>query len=161
LSENCRDDAKERASTVVAAAIIENRAGEILIAQRPLHHKIAGGLWEFPGGKVEAHETSEACLVREIREELGVEVEILPSGSELMSPFGVYFYTYKIGTDGRALTTAVQIKLIVYRAKLRSEPAEVKLADVAQIKWVSRDFKPAEAFAPADIAVVDDFWRRL
>jgi mutator protein MutT len=56
----------------VAAALIF-RDGKILIAQRHADSHL-GGLWEFPGGKRERNETFEQCLVREIREELGVEI---------------------------------------------------------------------------------------
>jgi 8-oxo-dGTP diphosphatase len=56
---------------VVACALVD-ADGRILIAQRPQGKKMAG-LWEFPGGKVEPGETPEATLVRELREELGIE----------------------------------------------------------------------------------------
>jgi A/G-specific adenine glycosylase len=58
---------------VAAAVICEN--DKILIAQRPLNGML-GGLWEFPGGKQEAGETLPECLRREIREELGLEIEV-------------------------------------------------------------------------------------
>jgi len=57
----------------VAVGLIFNCEGSILIAKRPLH-KYQGGLWEFPGGKVEMHETVFDALRRELREELGIEV---------------------------------------------------------------------------------------
>jgi mutator protein MutT len=58
----------------VAAGLVF-RAGKLLITQRhPGAH--LGGLWEFPGGKREPHETFEACLARELREELGIEVAV-------------------------------------------------------------------------------------
>ena len=56
---------------VVACALVDSD-GRILIAQRP-EGKTLAGLWEFPGGKVEPGETPEATLVRELREELGIE----------------------------------------------------------------------------------------
>ena len=58
----------------VSAALIF-RGGQLLIAQRPADAHL-GGLWEFPGGKREPGESFEQCLVREIREELGIEIGI-------------------------------------------------------------------------------------
>ena len=58
--------------TEVAAAVIE-RPGEFLLAQRPAG-KPYPGYWEFPGGKIEPGEDARAALVRELREELGIEV---------------------------------------------------------------------------------------
>lgn len=57
---------------VVAVALIDVD-GRVLIAKRP-RGKALGGLWEFPGGKVEPGERPEAALIRELREELGIEV---------------------------------------------------------------------------------------
>lgn len=58
---------------VVAAALIDVD-GRVLVTQRP-EGKALAGLWEFPGGKVERGETPEAALIRELREELGVETQ--------------------------------------------------------------------------------------
>lgn len=59
--------------TVVAVALIA-ADGRICLQQRP-YGKAHGGLWEFPGGKVEPGETCEAALVREVAEELGISLE--------------------------------------------------------------------------------------
>lgn len=58
----------------VTAAIVMDK-GRVLIAQKESTHKLAG-LWEFPGGKMEPDETPECCLIRELAEELGIDVEI-------------------------------------------------------------------------------------
>ena len=60
--------------TDVAAGLVF-RNGKLLIAERHADAHL-GGLWEFPGGKRESGETFEECLVRELREELGIEVEV-------------------------------------------------------------------------------------
>jgi 8-oxo-dGTP diphosphatase len=57
----------------VAIAIIPDQNNRILVTQRPLDVAL-GGLWEFPGGKVEPYETPQEALVREIKEELGIEI---------------------------------------------------------------------------------------
>jgi mutator protein MutT len=57
----------------VVAAVISNNSGKWLIAQRP-EHKVRGGEWEFPGGKVEHGETHHQALYREIKEELNVAI---------------------------------------------------------------------------------------
>jgi 8-oxo-dGTP diphosphatase len=73
---------------VVAAALIDPQ-GRVLIAQRPLHKQL-GGLWEFPGGKVEPGERPEAALVRELKEELDVIVE-----PDALDPFAFASHAYQ------------------------------------------------------------------
>lgn len=74
---------------VVAAALVDAQA-RVFVQQRPLD-KAMGGLWEFPGGKVEPNETPEAALIRELREELAIETE-----SACLAPAS--FSTGSIGT---------------------------------------------------------------
>lgn len=57
---------------LVAAVALIDRDGRVLVAERPEGRSMAG-LWEFPGGKIEPGETPEAALIRELREELGID----------------------------------------------------------------------------------------
>lgn len=57
----------------VVVGILKNQDGLILVAQRP-SHVIGGGLWEFPGGKVELNENAYSALKREFKEEIGIEI---------------------------------------------------------------------------------------
>ena len=72
---------------VVAAALIDPD-GRVLIAERP-PDKAMAGLWEFPGGKVEAGETPETALIRELREELGIQVQ-----APCLAPFTFASHAY-------------------------------------------------------------------
>ena len=58
---------------IVAACALVDADGRVLIARRPAHKDMAG-LWEFPGGKVHAGERAEVALIRELKEELGIDV---------------------------------------------------------------------------------------
>lgn len=59
----------------IGVAVIVNAQGEVLIDRRPAGGSF-GGLWEFPGGKVEAGETVPECIVREVEEEIGIQVGV-------------------------------------------------------------------------------------
>ena len=67
-------DGDKRIVLVAACALID-ADGRVLLAQRP-EGKSMAGLWEFPGGKIEQGETPEETLVRELREELGIETKV-------------------------------------------------------------------------------------
>ncbi len=73
---------------VVAVALIDTD-GRVLIARRPEGKQMAG-LWEFPGGKVEPGERPEAALIRELREELGIEVS-----QSCLAPFVFASHAYE------------------------------------------------------------------
>jgi len=95
----------------VLAAVIE-RNGRYLICQRPLH-KRHGGLWEFPGGKLEAGESDAHAAHRELREELGVRVTSV--GKELFgireqgAPFHIAFVEVEVEGEPSCLEhTAIQ-----------------------------------------------------
>ena len=73
---------------LVAACALVDTDGRVLIAQRPAGKQLAG-LWEFPGGKIEPGETPEACLIRELEEELGIAVT-----HACLAPFVFASHTY-------------------------------------------------------------------
>jgi 8-oxo-dGTP diphosphatase len=73
---------------LVAAGALIDADGRVLICSRP-DDKDMAGLWEFPGGKVEAGETPEAALIRELKEELGVDV-----GARCLSPLNFVSHDY-------------------------------------------------------------------
>lgn len=119
----------------VVAAIIRNDEGRILIAQRNLK-KSQGGLWEFPGGKIEPNETKEEAIVREIKEELNMDIIYDSYFDEK-----VYEYTDKT------------IRLIALNCLMIGDSYEI--LEHEQVKWISLDeFKDYE-FAPADVYFVD------
>ncbi len=73
---------------LVAAVVLVDADGRVLLAQRP-EGKPMAGLWEFPGGKVDPGETPEAALIRELREELGIDV-----AASCLAPFTFASHAY-------------------------------------------------------------------
>jgi 8-oxo-dGTP diphosphatase len=67
------NEGSKRPIVIVAACVLLDREGAVLIAKRPAGRPLAG-LWEFPGGRVEAGEKPEEALIRELHEELGIEI---------------------------------------------------------------------------------------
>lgn len=82
------DPIQGRPLVLVSAAALIDGEGRVLIAQRPAE-KTLGGLWEFPGGKIEPGESPETALIRELKEELDVSV----SAADL-EPFTFVSYAY-------------------------------------------------------------------
>lgn len=109
--------------------------GKILIAQRKRGDAL-GGQWEFPGGKLEAGETPEACLRRELTEEFGVDTKI---GAFICSSKFEYKH--------------LPIELLAYRAEHLS--GEFKLNDHERIEWVVPADLPKYDFCSADLPVVE------
>ena len=119
--------------TKVTAAVIE-RDGKVLIARRRKETG-SGGLWEFPGGRLEDVETPEKGLEREIAEELGVHIHV---GDLLQS------VPYR--------SPALSIELLAYRAVLVS--SEFKLTDHDEIRWAEPSELEESAFSEPDRPIV-------
>jgi len=118
----------------VAAGLVFHRC-KLLIAQRyPEAH--VGGLWEFPGGKRECHETFEQCLGRELREELDISVEVHELVEEIAHKY----------SDREVL-------LKFYRCTLRKgEPIAL---GCAAFRWIKREELRQYEFPPADARLLD------
>ena len=113
----------------VSAALIFH-GGKLLITQRHAKSHL-GGLWEFPGGKREAGETFEQCLVREIREELGVEISVGELFEEIR-----HDYPEK----------SVHLKFFLCQL-ISGEPQPL---DCAAVKWIKKNELTDFAFPAAD-----------
>lgn len=118
----------------VAAAIIR-QGDKILITERPEGTHLEG-LWEFPGGKVEDGETIEECIIREIEEELGVEIR---PGTLLLTVN--HEYESKI------------VELYVFEcALIKGTPSPLEGQDM---RWVDTCELSAYSFPPPDLKILD------
>ncbi|MCX7694166.1 MAG: (deoxy)nucleoside triphosphate pyrophosphohydrolase [Caloramator sp.] len=119
---------------IVTAAVIENE-GKILITQRKKGKK-GGLLWEFPGGKLEEGETPEECIIREIKEELNIDIEVIDI-------FDVVFHRY----------TEFNMLMLVYRCRLKG--GEITAKEVEDFRWVTPLELNDYNFLEADVGVVE------
>jgi 8-oxo-dGTP diphosphatase len=117
---------------IVTAAVIE-RGGAYLVTRRPPGGHLEG-FWEFPGGKCDAGEGLEACLVREIEEELGVGVRV---GAE------VYAVTHEYPER--------VVELHFYRCELAGDPQPLL---GQEMRWVARGDLRTLEFPPADAELI-------
>ena len=124
---------------VVAGVVMDS--GQVMIARR-LGRLRMGGMWEFPGGKVEPGETDEAALARELREELNIVVTVHE------------FLGESIHDDGRG-----PIKLVAYRCTHIS--GELALQDHDAVRYVHPDEFDQYEFAPADVPLLQPISERV
>ncbi|NEN06014.1 (deoxy)nucleoside triphosphate pyrophosphohydrolase [Diaminobutyricibacter tongyongensis] len=120
----------------VVAAVIASENLILACKRSPL--KSAGGKWEFPGGKVEPDESPEAALIREIREELGVEIELGDRISRTETRVGdlsIDLASYRAITIGPAPTSSTD------HDELRWLP----ISDLAQLDWAAPDMPTVNA----------------
>jgi 8-oxo-dGTP diphosphatase len=125
---------------VVAAALIDGN-GRVLV-QRRRADRAHGGLWEYPGGKVEAGETPESGLIREIEEELGIGIaaqalDWVASAREPGSPVVISLYT------------------------CRHWLGEPQMLDAAQLAWVAPRDLPSLEMPPLDITLTRELLERI
>jgi A/G-specific adenine glycosylase len=119
----------------IGVAVIWNDQGQVLIDKRP-QKGLLGGLWEFPGGKVEPQETLPDCIRREIKEELGIEIEV---GNHLITVDHAY--------------THFKVTLTVHHCRhLTGEPQPLACDEV---RWVTLDDLETYPFPKANQQIID------
>ncbi|MGD8858532.1 MAG: (deoxy)nucleoside triphosphate pyrophosphohydrolase [Myxococcales bacterium] len=114
----------------VVAAVIESGGTYLVTQRRP--NAVLPDLWEFPGGRVEAGETDQDALAREIRERLDADVRVLQMISFVRHPYESY-----------------TVDLHLYQCELLSE---VRAAAVQDFRWIRSDDFERYDFTPADEA---------
>lgn len=145
--KNRRPELAEQNPLRVVAAILFD--GQEILACRRKADKAAGGLWEFPGGKIEPGETSAAALVREIREELDVSIVVED----------------ELSTDVTAVLGG-SIELVCLRARLEGpRPIDssdhdrlmwLRAADLDQLEWATPDRPAVRRLIAADDSLLSE-----
>jgi 8-oxo-dGTP diphosphatase len=126
----------EKRILLVAAAALVDPDNRVLIAQRPQGRSMAG-LWEFPGGKVEAGETPEQALVRELREELSIEVCVT-----CLAPFTFASHAYE------------QFHLLMPIYLCKRWEGEITPREAQVVKWVRAARLADYPMPPADLPLI-------
>jgi len=119
---------------VIGVAVIWNQQGQILIDRRR-EEGTMGGLWEFPGGKLEPGETIAQCIQREIYEELGIEISV---GEHLITIDHAY--------------TEFQVTLVAHKCiHVEGVPQTI---ECSEIRWVSLDELDKFTFPAANLRII-------
>lgn len=118
----------------IGVAVIRNEEGQILIDRRRKEGAM-GGLWEFPGGKIEKHETVEECIAREIKEELAIEIVV----GECLTIVNHTYPTFKI-------------TLFVHECQYISGKPQPLASD--EIRWVNLEQMSQYNFPEANQAII-------
>jgi 8-oxo-dGTP diphosphatase len=113
------------------------KGNKILVTQRSERMKLPLK-WEFPGGKIEENETAEKCLLREIKEELNIEITILKRLNASPYDYGTF-----------------KINLIPFIAEYKN--GLLKLAEHKDFKWMKANELLSLDWAPADIPILNEF----
>lgn len=118
---------------IVTAAVIRD-GDAILITRRPQESR-HGGMWEFPGGKLDANETPQECLRREVLEELGLEVAV-------ESIFEIAYHRYEWGP------------VLILAFECRPLKGEIRHIGISDHRWVSPEEMPLYDILPADRPII-------
>jgi 8-oxo-dGTP diphosphatase len=121
---------------LVAACALVDADGRVLLAQRP-EGKSMAGLWEFPGGKVESGERPETALIRELGEELGIDVT-----EACLAPFTFASFTYE------------SFHLLMPLYVCRRWHGTVRPVEGQALKWVRPNRMSDYPMPPADVPLV-------
>ena len=122
--------------TIVSALVLVDQDGRVLICERP-KGKFMEGFWEFPGGKLEANELPDDCIIREVKEELGVDLS-----NSCFSPLTFTTFDYE------------EFSVIIFLYLSREWEGFIKPKENQNLKWV----RPNQLFEinmlPADIPLI-------
>ena len=121
---------------LVSAVALVDIDGRILLAQRPAHKKM-GGLWEFPGGKIEAGESPEAALIRELQEELDIN-----TSESCLAPLSFASHAYD------------DFHLLMMLFACRRWHGQPRPVEGGALKWVRPNQLRDYPMPPADIPLI-------
>jgi len=133
----------ERRLLLVAACALIDKDGRVLVCQRPMGKSFAG-MWEFPGGKLEKGERPEDTIVRELREELGIE-----PCKRCLQPFTFSSHEYD------------EFDLLMPLFLCRQWDGFARPLEGQSVKWVFPDRLTDLNFVPADIVLAQELKDRL
>ena len=121
---------------LVAACALIDADGRVLLAQRP-QGKAMAGMWEFPGGKVEAGERPEDTVIRELKEELGIDVK-----EACLAPFAFASHSYET------------FHLLMPLYLCRRWDGNITAREAQQLSWVTPREMGKYSMPPADVPLV-------
>lgn len=121
----------------VVAAIIYNSKNKVLITKRPEHIHL-GGLWEFPGGKVENGESYKSALIREIKEETNLDISV-----------GDLFWRES------ADFTKKQVHIFFYKCELVNENQKIICNEIDDYRWLYKEDLKDYTFPEADHLLIE------
>ena len=121
---------------IVVSIVLINKFNEILLSKRP-KNKHLGGYWEFPGGKIEANESPEQALIREIKEEINIDIN-----NKCIAPLSFSEFDYK----------EFQLLLLLYVCR-RWEGKPMSMEN-NELKWVKPNLLRKYKMPPADDSLI-------